>query len=133
MASRNLIAVRERARERCEYCRMHEALQGATFHVEHVLPRIQGGGDELDNLAFACPSCNLHKAERTRCRDPETNLEVDLFNPRIHLWDDHFQFEGYELRARSPIGRATIQLLNLNHSRRYQIRRAEEMFGLFPP
>ena len=28
--------VRARAGDRCEYCRMHQSLQGATFHVEHV-------------------------------------------------------------------------------------------------
>jgi hypothetical protein len=26
-----------------------------------------------------------------------------------------------------------VALLNLNHSRRVQIRHAEELFGLFPP
>jgi hypothetical protein len=29
--------VETRAGSRCEYCRMHQALQGATFHVEHIL------------------------------------------------------------------------------------------------
>jgi hypothetical protein len=26
------------ARQRCEYCRMHQSLQGASFHVEHIVP-----------------------------------------------------------------------------------------------
>jgi hypothetical protein len=30
--------VEDRAQQRCEYCRMHQALQGATFHVEHIVP-----------------------------------------------------------------------------------------------
>lgn len=90
MTSRHSAAVIERAAERCEYCRMHVALQGATFHIEHVL----GGEDALDNLALACPSCNLHKTERTCCYDSITNTEVPLFNPRLHNWTDHFAFEG---------------------------------------
>ena len=49
-------AVEARAKQRCEYCRMHQALQGATFHVEHILPTSAGGSDELSNLAWACPS-----------------------------------------------------------------------------
>jgi 5-methylcytosine-specific restriction endonuclease McrA len=57
--------VEARARERCEYCRMHQSLQGATFHVEHIMPRARGGLTQLDNLAWACPSCNLHKSNRT--------------------------------------------------------------------
>jgi 5-methylcytosine-specific restriction endonuclease McrA len=43
---------------------MHQSLQGATFHIEHVIPRVRGGTSELENLALACPSCNLHKADR---------------------------------------------------------------------
>lgn len=43
---------------------MHQLLQGATFHIEHVIPRVLGGSDNTDNLALACPSCNLHKADR---------------------------------------------------------------------
>jgi hypothetical protein len=27
------------ANQKCEYCRMDQALQGATFHVEHVIPK----------------------------------------------------------------------------------------------
>ena len=30
--------VAERANGRCEYCQMHQSLQGATFHGEHVIP-----------------------------------------------------------------------------------------------
>ena len=40
--------VEQRAAGRCEYCRMHQSLQGATFHVEHVIPRRLGGPSELD-------------------------------------------------------------------------------------
>jgi plasmid maintenance system antidote protein VapI len=30
---------------------MHESLQGATFHVEHVIPKSKGGESSLENLA----------------------------------------------------------------------------------
>ena len=43
--------VRSRAGDRCEYCRMHQSLQGATFHVEHVRPASAGGPSSPDNLA----------------------------------------------------------------------------------
>jgi len=43
--------VRERAGDRCEYCRMHQALQGATFHLEHITPGSCGGATALENLA----------------------------------------------------------------------------------
>jgi hypothetical protein len=47
--------VEERAGGRCEYCGMHQALQGATFHVEHTTPRSRGGKSDLANLAWCCP------------------------------------------------------------------------------
>lgn len=43
--------VEYRAGSRCEYCRMHQGLQGASFHLEHVIPKSRGGKTELDNLA----------------------------------------------------------------------------------
>jgi len=43
--------VEARAAGRCAYCRMHQSLQGATFHVEHVVPQARGGHSQLDNLA----------------------------------------------------------------------------------
>jgi len=30
--------VRERAGDRCQYCLMHQSLQAASCHVEHILP-----------------------------------------------------------------------------------------------
>src|SRR5258705_9203816 len=54
--------VRRRARNRCEYCQLkQEDSPLAQLHVEHIIPRVHGGGDELSNLAFACIDCNLHK------------------------------------------------------------------------
>lgn len=112
---------------------MHQALQGATFHVEHVVPRSAGGSDSLDNLAWACPSCNLHKADRTSCSsDPESG-PVPLFNPRANQWADHFEWDDYIILAKTDIGRATIVALDLNHERRIKIRQAEQLFELFPP
>jgi len=122
-----------RAGGRCEYCRMHQALQGATFHLEHIVPSSHSGPTELNNLAWACPGCNLHKSNRTQATDPETGAVVLLFNPRSESWSAHFEFQGYRLVGRTPVGRATERLLDLNHPRRLLIRQAEELFHLFPP
>jgi hypothetical protein len=56
---------------------MHESLQGATFHIEHVIPQY---------------------------------------------------IEGL-----TAVGRATVDALNMNHSRRQRIREVEKAFGLYPP
>src|SRR5439155_19509319 len=72
--------VRERAGSRCEYCMMHQSLQGATFHIEHIIPEAQGGASALENLALACPGCNLRKSDRVQCLDADTNVLVHLFH-----------------------------------------------------
>ncbi|MDA0810096.1 MAG: HNH endonuclease [Planctomycetota bacterium] len=125
--------VRLRADNRCEYCRMHQSLQGATFHIEHVIPKSRGGETTLSNLAWACPGCNLRKSDRTEATDPRSGEVVPLFNPRNDDWADHFEWHGHELIARSSVAQVTIAALNLNHSRRLRIREAEQMFDLFPP
>ena len=53
--------VRERAGERCEYCRLRaEQDRFHPFHIEHIVARQHRGGDDLENLALACHQCNLH-------------------------------------------------------------------------
>jgi hypothetical protein len=58
---------------------------------------------------------------------------VPLFNPRKDNWEVHFRFENTKILAITAIGRATVELLDLNSPRRQLIRRAEAQFGLFPP
>jgi hypothetical protein len=123
--------VQQRAADRCEYCRMHQSLQGATFHVEHVVPQSHGGSSQFDNLAWACPSCNLHKSNRVELEIGEEI--VPFFNPRRDDWNNHFRWDGYQITGLTQTGRATVEALLLNHDRRVQIRQAEELFDLFPP
>jgi hypothetical protein len=113
---------------------MHQSLQGATFHIEHVVPKCRDGETSFLNLAWACPSCNLHKSSRIEvpsCEDRDR--VVPLFNPRVHPWQEHFDWDDYHLVGQTEIGRATIIALDLNHPRRIRIRQAEQMFGWFPP
>jgi hypothetical protein len=46
-----------RAGQRCEYCRLSQLGQEATFHIDHVVPRAAGGPTVAENLALACVSC----------------------------------------------------------------------------
>ena len=125
--------VRQRAGHRCEYCGMSQSLQGATFHIEHVVPLTCGGSSSKENLALACPSCNLHKSDRSHVIDPATNERVELFHPRKHAWGENFVWKGMNVEGRTAIGRASASALDLNHPRRLRVREAEAMFGLFPP
>jgi hypothetical protein len=124
--------ITNRAGRRCEYCRMHQTLQGATFHIEHIVPHSHGGPTDSANLALACPSCNLKKSNNLHAADPGTGALVALFHPRQNAWHEHFKWDGYNLVGMSSIGRATIDAFDLNQPRRILIRQAEEKFGLFP-
>jgi hypothetical protein len=111
---------------------MHQSLQGATFHIEDVIPRVHGGASDLDNLALACPSCNLHEADRVSSTVENDSAVVALFHPRKDVWSDHFEWDDYQLLGKSDVGLLTIQLFNPNHERRIKIRKAEQLFDLFP-
>jgi hypothetical protein len=107
--------VRERAGHRCEYCRLHqEDSPLAVLHIEHIIPRIHGGGDDLDNLSLACIDWNLHKGTNLTGIDPETHIVTELFHPRRHRWRDHFEWQGIYLAGKTAIGRTTVNVLHMN-------------------
>ena len=112
---------------------MSQGLQGATFHVEHIVPRSKGGATSEDNLALACPSCNLGKADAVEDADPDTGNRVPLYNPRHHPWDEHFQVDGARIVGVTGIGRATVVRLEMNMGRRLRIREQEASLGWWPP
>jgi hypothetical protein len=126
-------SVVERARERCEFCRLAQTGQEATFHVDHVIPVVAGGETTLDNLALACVSCSLRKGARQRAPDPVDGSEVELFNPRRDLWAKHFSWDGTEVIAQTPTGRCTIAALQLNRATIRAIRIEELLRGRHPP
>ncbi|MFZ4659963.1 MAG: HNH endonuclease [Caldilineaceae bacterium] len=126
-------AVIERAANRCEYCKLAQAGQEATFHIDHVIPIAAGGKTVLENLALACVSCSLSKSDRQIISDPETEADVPMFNPRLQRWADHFYWDEFYLIGRTPIGRATIEALNLNRSIIVTIRSEEAFFRRHPP
>jgi 5-methylcytosine-specific restriction endonuclease McrA len=95
MEARTRAHVRERGGNVCEYCRLHQDDSPlAALHIEHIIPKVHGGSDDLDNLALACIDCNLHKGTNLTGIDPQTNRITELFHPRRHKWDDHFEWQG---------------------------------------
>ena len=119
--------VRERAGERCEYCRLHQRHSEILHHID-VVARQHGGSDEVDNLALACHRCNLHKGPNLSGVDPSTGGVESLFHPRRDQWREHFAFRGAYLEGLTPSGRATIEVLVLNDARRVELR--QELLGL---
>src|SRR3954468_16913892 len=109
MNSRTRALVRARAGNRCEYCHLDQRDSPiALLHIEHIIPRSHGGSDDDGNLALACIDCNLHKGLNLTGIDPETKQVAQLFHPRTHVWEDHFEWRGMHLIGRTAIGCATM-------------------------
>jgi hypothetical protein len=125
--------VRQRACERCEYCRLPEHLDELPFHIDHIIARVHGGGDEASNLSWACTQCNLHKGTSFASIDPDSRARVDLFNPRQDAWHDHFELQSDgRIVGMTPAGRATIRLLDMNGLPQLDLRRELIHQGEFP-
>jgi hypothetical protein len=116
-------AVRRRADNCCEYCQLPEAYSFVQpFQIEHVIARKHRGPAKLGNLALACDRCNLHKGTDLTAIDPLTGRVVRLFHPRRMRWSRHFRWDGPVLVGRTPTGRATVALLQINLEDRVALR-----------
>ena len=126
--------VRRRARDTCEYCRLkqeHEPF--LTFHVEHIIAKQHGGGDDHSNLCLACSSCNLHKGPNIAGVDPQSGALTPLFNPRNAVWSQHFEWRGSLLFGKTATGRATVAVLGINLPENVEQRDTLRDEGVFPP
>lgn len=133
-------AARQRAQLRCEYCHYPELLSSAPLSIDHIQPQSLKGSDDFDNLALACRRCNERRYNFTMGIDPETKIEVPLFNPRQQLWSEHFIWtvDALQIIGKTSTGRATCNRLDLNDERREEpfiqnARRQWVAAGLHPP
>jgi hypothetical protein len=123
--------VRERAANICEYCQLRqEDSPLAALHIEHIIPKVHGGSDDLDNLALACVDCNLHKGTNLAGIDPESHALIKLFQPCSqlgrHNWNDHFEWRGITLFGTTDIGRTTVRVLNMNSEDQLALRSSRD-------
>ncbi len=127
--------IRERAGYLCEYCHASEIWQYVRFTTDHIIPLSLGGQNTQNNLCLACFHCNRRKGGRITGRDSHSGTEVPLFHPRKYMWKNHFIWSPEKLRiiGLSQIGRATVELLQLNRERVVRIRAADIDAGRHPP
>jgi 5-methylcytosine-specific restriction endonuclease McrA len=61
---------REAVLKRDQYsCRMCGSVKESALHIHHILKRVEGGTDHMDNLITVCNRC--HKAADTKFYDPD--------------------------------------------------------------
>lgn len=125
----------ERSKGICEYCYTQAAFSSQPFAIEHIIPVVTGGKTILSNLAFSCQGCNGHKYTHTAALDPVTRKIVPLFHPRRQKWNDHFTWNNNFtlIIGQTPVGRVTVELMQLNREGCVNIRRAVYTLGEHPP
>lgn len=116
------VQVRERAGHRCEYCRIHQRYSLITFPIEHIVARQHGGSDDAAHRALACHFCHRQKGPNLAGLDPDTGMLTRLFHPRTDTWNTHFQSHAGRIVGRTPVGRTTVQVLQMNQPERVQLR-----------
>jgi HNH endonuclease len=125
----------DRAKGICEFCRAQLRFSPNSFHIEHHIPLSRGGANTEENLTLTCPQCNLHKATKTEAIDPLTKQVVPIFNPRQMIWGDHFTWsdDTTQMLGTTPIGRATVALLQTNRENMLNLRWVLQQQGFHPP
>lgn len=131
--NRELVFVR--ANGRCEYCQSRSDVALESFEIEHIIPVSKGGPQNLSNFALSCRGCNSRKAISTQGKDPLTNDIINLFHPRKDKWKTHFEWSDDFLTmiGKTPTGRATIQVLQLNRIGVINLRNLMVLGKIHPP
>lgn len=66
----------------CMYCGKGPLYKRA-LHLDHIVPRIKGGKDEVPNLIVSCAMCNMRKGSKdaakfVRDRIPQVEMELAI-------------------------------------------------------
>lgn len=127
--------VAETSRHRCGYCLTSQRIIGPLLEIDHIVPESRGGTSEEKNLILACKMCNSHKASREEALDPETGSLQRLFHPREDRWHEHFEWVdgGAVIQGKTPLGRATVIALQMNHPDILMARKLWVLAGWYPP
>lgn len=127
--------VASRAGYLCEYCKCPKSYIPCPFDVEHIIPLCLGGNDEISNLAYSCNGCNICKGIKIEDYDPVDGEMTDIFHPRNHRWQDHFVWDdsGLLIKGTTPIGRSTVESLQLNREEVVNLREILMLAGKHPP
>jgi len=124
--------VLERAQTCCEYCRLSQQDSFFQFEIDHIIAEKHGGMNESQNLCLSCPDYNSFKGSDIGSIDRDTGRLTPLFNPREHVWSEHFRLDDGVMEPLTPEGRVTVFLLRLNDPDRIADRKLLMDMGRYP-
>jgi ATP adenylyltransferase len=99
--------VLERAKGRCEACGVSNIVRA--LQIDHIVPRMQGGSNDLSNLQALCSTCNAQKLDRDVTDFHSTHEAYRLRDPKClfcTLDDDQIVMESelvLAVRDRFPV------------------------------
>jgi 5-methylcytosine-specific restriction endonuclease McrA len=82
----------------CHYC----GNPGAN-EVDHVIARVNGGGDEMDNLVACCRLCNLKKGKKEQAVFLGGNFTPPVFTRVLHTKTESLPLVGPFEGQRQPL------------------------------
>lgn len=124
--------VKERAKNICEYCLLHQEDAFFRFHIDHIISLKHGGSHSRDNFCLACLYCNTNKGSNIGTILQPGDKFLPLFHPRKQIWTQHFRIQEAEVLPLTDIGRATAKVLEFNHPDRIAERKILIRIGRYP-
>lgn len=123
-----------RAQGLCEYCQTAQIIV-VTMEVDHIIPEAASGETKLENLCLTCRGCNSFKQDYQTGIDPNSGIEINLYNPRTQNWNEHFLWseDSLFIIGQTPVGRATVDRLRMNREGVIAARRLWVQAGWHPP
>lgn len=106
---------------RCGYCGVTEAESGGQLDIDHFCPRSHGGRDVLDNLVYACVTCNRFKGDYWPA--PKAGPDLMLLHPQRDDVSVHVELlPDDRLIGLTKRGWFHIQRLRLNRAPLVELR-----------
>lgn len=87
----------------CQYC--GQRAPDVTLHVDHKVPVVDGGTDDLENLVTACAACNLGR-EAARFKTPVPYRKPGSYDGQVRRgkhFIDSLTTKGIELWKSNPM------------------------------
>ena len=115
MAHPELELIRQRFHKACGYCGVTETDVGSELTIDHYRPLAKGGGEDENNLIYACMKCNQFKGDFWP-DDEQIEQETRILHPFLDDLSAHLVVNvqtGY-LEPITKAGKFHIGLLRLN-------------------
>ena len=122
----------KRAKNRCEYCLIHEDDTFFSCQIDHIISVKHGGDNEDTNLAYSCIYCNRNKGSDLGSVLLPNKTLIRFYNPRLDNWEAHFFLDGAIIKGKTDVGKVTINIFDLNATERLLERSELQILKRYP-